>query len=206
MAPNGSTTIGLTHTGQEREQITRATIGLGNITIANNTQSNDSELLAGLNRNVDKSQEITKDIITGALDASMTIDNRVFTSDGRSSIANDFKNLGSNLHTLYKDITKNNIIVQSVKNAVTDENTNIVDAVKDYVRDSKQIDQIRDNKEITDNLNGMTNLDAERVRDTMQSVVDVASQDGGFNGNVNIYEEYGSGDGYSYSDKNYCKI
>ena len=33
MAPNGSTTIGLTHTGQEREQITRATIGLGNITI-----------------------------------------------------------------------------------------------------------------------------------------------------------------------------
>ena len=33
MAPNGSTTIGLTHTGQEKEQITRATIGLGNITI-----------------------------------------------------------------------------------------------------------------------------------------------------------------------------
>ena len=31
--PQGSTTIGLTHTGQEREQITRATIGLGNITI-----------------------------------------------------------------------------------------------------------------------------------------------------------------------------
>ena len=27
----------------------------------------------------------------------MTIDNRVFTSDGRSSIANDFKNLGDNL-------------------------------------------------------------------------------------------------------------
>ena len=33
MAPNGSTTIGMTHTGQEKEQITRATIGLGNITI-----------------------------------------------------------------------------------------------------------------------------------------------------------------------------
>ena len=31
--PQGSTTIGLIHTGQEREQITRATIGLGNITI-----------------------------------------------------------------------------------------------------------------------------------------------------------------------------
>ena len=33
MAPNGSTTVGMTHTGQEKEQITRATIGLGNITI-----------------------------------------------------------------------------------------------------------------------------------------------------------------------------
>ena len=95
--PQGSTTIGLTHTGQEREQITRATIGLGNITIGNNTQTNDSELLAGLNRNVNNSQEITKDIITGALDGSMTIDNRVFTSDGRSEIANNFVNLPSNL-------------------------------------------------------------------------------------------------------------
>ena len=49
-----------------------------------------------INRNVDNSQEITKDIITGALNGSMTIDNRLFTSDGRSSIANDFKNLPDN--------------------------------------------------------------------------------------------------------------
>ena len=88
--PQGSTTIGLTHTGQEKEQITRATIGLGNITIANNSD------ISNLNRDVDNSQEITKDIITGALNGSMTIDNRVFTSDGRSSIANDFKNLPDN--------------------------------------------------------------------------------------------------------------
>lgn len=70
---------------------------MGNITIANNTQTNDSELLAGLNRNVDKSQEITKDIITDALNGSMTIDNRLFTSNGRKDVVNDFKNLGSNL-------------------------------------------------------------------------------------------------------------
>ena len=194
MAPNGSTTIGLTHTGQEKEQITRATIGNGSIVIANNKDISD------LNRDVDKSQEITKDIITGALNGSMTIDNRVFTSDGRSSIANDFKNLGSNLHTLYKDITKNNIIVQSVKNAVTDKDKNIIDAVKDYIGDSKKIDQIRKDKETTNNLNGMTNLDAERVRNTMQSVVDVASQDGGFNGNVNLYNIDGQTRGYAYSD------
>ena len=90
LSPKGSTTIGMTNTGQEREQITHATIGNGNITIANTEYDNNNQpltptplpqgardILAGLNRDVNNSQEITKDLITGALDGSMTIDNRV---------------------------------------------------------------------------------------------------------------------------------
>ena len=35
-------------------------------------------------------------MITGALNTSVTIDNRLFTSEGKSSIESDFKNLGNN--------------------------------------------------------------------------------------------------------------
>lgn len=77
IAPSGSTTISMKNTGSEKEQITRATIGNGNITIGGQTQSEDSTLLTGLNRDVNNGQKITKDLITGALDESVTIDNRI---------------------------------------------------------------------------------------------------------------------------------
>jgi hypothetical protein len=35
-------------------------------------------------------------MITGALDRSMTIDNRLFTEAGRESIGEDFENFGGN--------------------------------------------------------------------------------------------------------------
>ena len=82
IAPSGSTTISMKNTGSEKEQITRATIRNGNITIANNNiedikDSEGNNLYQNLNRDVNNSQEITKDQITGALDGSVTIDNRI---------------------------------------------------------------------------------------------------------------------------------
>lgn len=71
--PQGSTTVSATHTGSDTEQTTHATIGAGNITVGGDTNPE----LAGLNRDTDKVQEITKDQITGALDASVTVDNRL---------------------------------------------------------------------------------------------------------------------------------
>ena len=95
--PNGSTTITMKDKGSEREQITRATIGRGNITVGG--ESNPD--LEGLNRDVSVSQEITKDKITGALDGSMTIDNRVFSGEGWRSIIEDHENLvGNTIKTL----------------------------------------------------------------------------------------------------------
>ncbi len=123
LAPSGSTTVNLKNTGEEREQITKTTIGNGSINVTNTingekvivtelkdengnvllddngkpkTVNNIDELLIGLNRNVNTSQEITKDQITGALDGSFTVDNRILTSKGRASIAKDFTNLPAN--------------------------------------------------------------------------------------------------------------
>ncbi|AKL98232.1 hypothetical protein [Endomicrobium proavitum] len=74
VAPNGSTTLTLKNTGEEKEQTTKATIGNGTIIIGGVEQTEND--LQGLNRNTETTQETTKDQITGALDASATIDNR----------------------------------------------------------------------------------------------------------------------------------
>ena len=64
--PNGETSLTLKDTGHDREQITRATIGDGEIIVGG--VSNPE--LDGLNRDTSKAQEITKDMTTGALDAT----------------------------------------------------------------------------------------------------------------------------------------
>ena len=101
--PNGSTSLSLSNQGYEKEQITRATIGGGAINI---TDSDNSDNLAELNRDIAKSQEITKDTITAALDVSATIDNRIFTSEGRKEIIKEVKNSPESLKETAKQLNK----------------------------------------------------------------------------------------------------
>ena len=98
--PNGETSLTLKDTGHDREQITRATIGRGNITVGGESNLD----LEGLNRDVSVSQEITKDKITGALDGSMTIDNRVFSGEGWRSIIEDHTNLVGNTIKIWDNL------------------------------------------------------------------------------------------------------
>jgi hypothetical protein len=97
--PSGSTTLTLKSTGSESEQTTRATIGGGNITVGGDSNPE----LAGLNRDVNNTQEITKDIITGALDGSMTVDNRMFSEAGWDSIIDQHEKFFDNLSVAVKD-------------------------------------------------------------------------------------------------------
>jgi hypothetical protein len=123
VSPKGSTTLTFKNTGSESEQINKATIGQGTIIVGGVEQTEND--LKGLNRDVSQSQVITKEnYITGALDASVTIDNRLLlgfleqevkdengntvykedengnrvavTMSGYQSIANDFANVGTN--------------------------------------------------------------------------------------------------------------
>jgi hypothetical protein len=68
----GSTTLTLKNIGSEKEQATKATVGNGAIIV--DEQEESDQVLARLNRDVNNSQEITKDMITGALDGSVTVD------------------------------------------------------------------------------------------------------------------------------------
>ncbi|AKL98220.1 hypothetical protein [Endomicrobium proavitum] len=214
VAPNGSTTLTLKNTGEEKEQITKATIGNGTIIISGVEQTEND--LQGLNRNTETTQETTKDIITGALDASATIDNRallgfikteVKDKDGKvigyttgyQSIANDFANLDTNLAQIGKGLT-NNIVTQSIKNALLDSETNIIEAALKYIEDDKKAAEIQANKELTDKLNGLTNYEAEGVRDALQETADIAAAGGGFAGEVELYNEGIENRGYAYED------
>ncbi|RZG78532.1 filamentous hemagglutinin N-terminal domain-containing protein [Acinetobacter sp. WCHAc060033] len=84
--PSGSTAVGLQSTGNEKEQLTKATMGQG--TVINATDST--------NRDINNTQEITRDQTTGMLDGSVTIDHRLLTEDGRKQIIQEQKDLPEN--------------------------------------------------------------------------------------------------------------
>ncbi len=121
--PNGETSLTLKDTGHNREQITRATIGAGVIEVA---QGSD---LTGLNRDITKAQEITKDITTGTLDATASIDNRVFTSEGRAEIAREHKKAGSFIENvssnLYNAMAKDTKFADAMKSIKFEETSKL---------------------------------------------------------------------------------
>ena len=85
--PNGSTTLSLQNEGYEKEQVTRAVIENGTINITDTV--NRIQDIANLNRDVTKAQEVTKDTITGALNVSATVDNRLIAAAFGSEGAQD---------------------------------------------------------------------------------------------------------------------
>ena len=97
-APKGSTTIGLNSSGQETEQLTKATMGQG--TVKNTTDTT--------NRDINNTQEITRDQTTGMLDGSVTVDHRLLTESGRQQIIQEQKDLPENLKQTTQQI-KNDV-------------------------------------------------------------------------------------------------
>ncbi len=90
-----TTTISVQDTGHRMEGETRATIGGGNVTVGGLRLDEQADF-ASLNRNVSDSQVITLDQQTGALDASVTLDNRMFSGEGWRDIAGQHKDLKNN--------------------------------------------------------------------------------------------------------------
>ena len=93
--PKGTTRITITNQGSEKEGVTHATIGQGNIEIA------DGSDISGINRDINNVEEITKDQITGALDATVTIDNRLLglvvgDTSGAKAVLDDITNVPEN--------------------------------------------------------------------------------------------------------------
>ncbi len=168
--PNGTTTIGLKNKGYEKEGVTKATIGQGNIEVA------DGSDISGINRDIDNMDVITKDQITGALDATVTIDNRMFTEEGRKEIVDDISNMGENaaqtakntaidagagtkkiadgLITLYEGAT-GEIKIDDLSKVIADKNANVNIAY----------DIFRNHPELANALNNPNELSPEQIKE-----------------------------------------
>ena len=180
------TTIGGHKQGHEKEGITRTTIGNGTIN-ATNTEGE-------INRDLDKAQETTLDIETGGLNASVTIDNRVFTEGGRKSIKKDF--LDTKNHTIE--------IGQAVKDVATTDKT-ILDfgsQVHKYATDRVLLTEKAANAEDQEKLRGEEG--AEASEQAIQELSDELSAKDGLaeNAEVNLYDGSQTSDDTAVNSKN----
>lgn len=189
--PQGSTTISMTDTGSEAKQTTHATIGGGNITIANGNTD-------GLNRDTKLAQEITSDLITGALDSIVTVDNRMLSESGRDQIANQHENLSDNVEQI-GDGLRNNIVVKSIENYATDDTKSLTDTISDYVQQDAEMTKLQQEKqELVAALNGLTNYDSPEAQKALQQVADFVGENGGFTGDLKLASVDGNVAGFSY--------
>ena len=142
--PKGSTTISAQNSGYKKEQTTKATIGEGDITtgatltfdsngdlitsaggtlISNKDGTIDDSSILNLNRDINNSQEITKDTITNALNVTTTIDNRIIAGltgnkDALNSLSSEQRNLIPNLLTEAKFMANAPIEIKNEINEV----------------------------------------------------------------------------------------
>ncbi|MCQ2599535.1 MAG: hypothetical protein MJ187_04145, partial [Alphaproteobacteria bacterium] len=192
--PEKTTDVTIVHKGHDTEQTTHATIGAGNITVGGDTNPE----LAGLNRDTDKVQEITKDEITGALDSSVTVDNRVFTEEGRKQIAKQHEDFVDNAKQI-GDGLRNNIVTKSIENAITDDTKNIIDTVGDYIEQDRQMTELQQKRQdLVQALNGLTNYDSAEARAVLQQVADFVAGTDGFTGDLKLANIDGNVVGFAY--------
>ncbi len=166
----------------------------GNITVGGDTNPE----LAGLNRDTDKVQEITKDEITGALDSSVTVDNRIFSESGREQIAKQHEDFVDNVEQI-GDGLRNNIVTKSIENAITDDTKNIIDTVGDYIEQDRQVtEMMQKRQDLVNALNGLTNYDSAEAREVLQQVADFVAGTDGFKGDLHLASVDGNVVGFAY--------
>ena len=190
---DGKTTVGRTNKAYEIEGVTRATIGQGTLDIADGSGGN-------VNRDINKTQEITKDIITAASDYNVTIDNRLIdpTGKGQKDAWNDLKDAAKNANQIKNGLT-NNIISQTVVAAVSGDD--VIDTIKNYVGIDQSQTEIQADKLLRDILNGATNYSTQDIQNALQSAVDIAGADGGFVGDVKLSNVGGDASiAFAYTD------
>lgn len=153
--------------------------------------------LSGLNRNLSRSTTITKDTQTNALDSSLSIDNRIFSRNGREDIKNDFLELNDNIGQVGNAL-RHNIISQSIKNTLLDSSTTLGKEIQRYISSTNAINNLQQDSTLTHNLNNLTTLNPQHLQDTLQQAGDIASVGDGFGARVSLYNNTDTNLGYAY--------
>lgn len=86
---NGNLAINLSMQGSESSSNTKATVGQGNIGVGGSL--NDETKLAGLNRDIDNTEQNKKTVVTSDFEAELKIDLRLISAAGNLAIGNTDK-------------------------------------------------------------------------------------------------------------------
>ena len=132
------------------------------------------------------------------MNASLSIDNHLFSSEGREKIKNDFLNLGNNLAQIGRGV-RNNILTQSLINTFRDKDTNLFLEMYAYALIDNTLSSLFSQEELLNSLNGMTNLDSTQVQEALNEVSKIASEENGFRATLKIYNNEEVTKGYAYS-------
>ena len=180
-----------TYASKDKQGTTKATIGQGSITV-NNQQ--DQSQLALLNRDINNSQETTRDWETERVDTTLKVDTRVFTEEGRKSIKKDFLD------------TKNHAqeIAQAVEDVATTDKSllDFGSQVHKYATDRQLLAQKSSEQETQDKLKGEEG--AEGSQQALEKLSDELSQKDGLTetAEVNLYDGSQLGDTTLVGDEN----
>ena len=85
---DGSVSVGLNESGYDREQITKATIGQGTLTVAGSHTNHLGQVVGTVNRDISQSQVLIKDKRLDGLDIDTSIQTR-YVKDPMGSVAED---------------------------------------------------------------------------------------------------------------------
>ena len=107
---NGNLAINLSMQGSESSSDTKATIGQGNISVGGSL--NDETKLAGLNRDIDNTEQNKKTVVTSDFEAELKIDLRLIAAAGNLAIGNTDK-AAANLGAYKEDVKKGYDILTS---------------------------------------------------------------------------------------------
>ena len=210
---SGNTELSLLKLGSKKEGVSYATLATLNPnitlslqtqpsfskdTILSNTQSEKDLQTLGVNTNLSNTEQTTQEIQSRALRASLSIDNHLFSSEGREKIKNDLLNLGNNLAQIGRGV-RNNILTQSLINTFRDKDTSLFLEMYAYALIDDTLSSLFSQEELLNSLNGATNLDSTQFQEILNEVIKIASEDNGFNAPVKLYNNEEVTKGYAYS-------
>ena len=163
--PSGSTTVGLQSTGNEKEQLTKATMGQGTV----------SNTIADTNRDINNTQEITRDQVTGMLNGSVTVDNRLLTESGRNQIIQEQKDLPQNAEIIGK-MTAAGVTSLGVATAsLASGDQNVGQAFQTLMNPANTFDFIQKNPEAAAILNKFKNGEFNDIESAKNAMIQLAS-------------------------------
>ena len=169
-APKGSTTIGLNSSGQETEQLTKATMGQGTVKNATDTTSRD----------INNTQEITRDQTTGMLDGSVTVDHRLLTESGRAEIVQEQKDLPQNAEIIGKMTAAGVTSLGVATAALASKDQNLKQAYDTVMNPARTFDFIQKNPEAAAVIEQFKNGDYDgllKTKGSLQLLAQALGQD-----------------------------